>query len=157
MDGSETIFTFSSTQEWTATVDADKPWCTVSPANGVAGTAMTITMTVAENTTYDERVATITIASKDIEQKIDIIQSQNDSFSFTGAPTECFAHTDGEFTITALENTGKPEVTYAEDVDWIEHKVEPATKGHTETKLVFTVKGHESYEGRSGEMTQEDF
>ena len=80
MDGSETIFTFSSTQEWTATVDADKPWCTVSPANGVAGTAMTITMTVAENTTYDERVATITIASKDIEQKIDIIQSQNDSF-----------------------------------------------------------------------------
>ena len=148
--GAETI-TFSSTQAWTAGVEAGKTWCTVTPANGEAGAAASMTISVAKNATYDSRSAVVTIVSEGVEQPITVTQSQNDSFSFTGAPKDALPATESKFVITTAENTGAPKVGTLPE--WITVATAPAAKGLTNTTLTFTVKANTTFDNREAKIT----
>ena len=148
-----TTISFHSVQAWTAEVEANKPWCTVSPASGDAGTEATLTISVDENDTYDERTAVVTIVSEGVKKPITITQSQSDSFTFTGVPTEPFNSDKNTFVITTAENTGTPTVKIEDGVDWITYEVTPASKGLTETNITFTVNENRTYDARSGKIT----
>ena len=148
--GTQTI-TFNSTKAWAAGVEAGKTWCTVTPANGVAGAAVTMTITVAKNETYDSRSAVVTIISEGVEQPITVTQSQNDSFSFTGAPKDALPATESKFVITTAENTGAPKVGTLPE--WITVATAPAAKGLTNTTLTFTVKANTTFDNREAKIT----
>ena len=150
-DGGTQTITFSSTQAWTAGVEADKTWCTISPANGEAGAAATMTITVAKNKTYDSRSAVVTIVSEGVEQAITVTQSQIDSFSFTGAPKDVLPATENTFVITTAENTGTPTVGALPD--WITVVTAPAVKGISNTTLTFTVKENTTFDPREATIT----
>ena len=150
-DGGTKTIAFSSTQAWTAGVEAGKIWCTLSTANGEAGAATTMTITVAKNETYDSRSAVVTIISEGVEQPITVTQSQNDSFSFTGAPKDALPATESTFVITTTENTGTPKVS--ELPEWITVATAPAAKGLTNTTLTFTVKENTTFDPREAKIT----
>ena len=148
--GTDTI-TFSSTQAWTANVESEKTWCTVSPASGDAGLEITLTITASENEAYDNRTAIVTIASKGEEKAITVTQSQTDSFTFTGVPTEVLPAAENTFAITTAENTGTPEVS--ELPEWITVAAVPEVKGITTTTLTFTVSENTTYDKREAKIT----
>ena len=150
-DGATQTITFSSALAWTAGVEAGKTWCTVTPANGEAGAAVTMTITVAKNETYDSRTAVVTIISEGVEQPITVTQSQNDSFSFTGAPKDALPATESKFVITTAENTGAPKVGVLPE--WITVATAPEAKGLTNTTLTFTVKANTTFDNREAKIT----
>ena len=63
--GGKASLSFTSSGSWTATSTA--AWCTVSPTSGNSGNA-TITITAADNDTYDDRTATVTLKSRYIDE-----------------------------------------------------------------------------------------
>ena len=150
-DGGTQTVTFSSALAWTAGVEAGKTWCTISPASGIAGVAATLTITAAKNETYEGRSAVVTIISEGVEQPITVTQSQNDSFSFTGAPKDALPATESKFVITTAENTGAPKVGTLPE--WITVATAPAAKGLTNTTLTFTVKANTTFDNREAKIT----
>lgn len=58
-DASSANVSFKATETWKAVSDAD--WCTVSPTQGTSGDSKKITVTIAENTTKNERTAHVTV------------------------------------------------------------------------------------------------
>ena len=149
---SETL-KFSSTQPWTATVEAGKSWCTVSPSSGDAGTENILTISVLENETNEGRTAKVIITSDGMSKEITATQDPAGVFLLTGVPTEPVASTENSFVITVNENIGLPEVKIAENVDWVTYKVVPTSKDMTTTQLSFTVKANKTYDARSTDIT----
>ena len=74
--GGKASLSFTSSGSWTATSSAG--WCTVSPTSGNAGNA-TITITAADNDTYNDRTATVTLKSGNATQTIKVSQVQKDA------------------------------------------------------------------------------
>ena len=78
---SEKSFTFTTNKAWTVSVADTRDgssWCTVSPTKGEPGTN-TVSIRVAENTTYDERNAVVTLTANDSIRKIFVSQKQLDA------------------------------------------------------------------------------
>ena len=59
--GKTITLTFTANKAWTAS--ADQTWCTLSKTSGEAGSAISITANVGENSTEQERTAKITITA----------------------------------------------------------------------------------------------
>ena len=57
--GKTVTITFNANKAWTAS--SDQSWCTLDKASGEAGTAISLTATVSENTTDQDRTAKITV------------------------------------------------------------------------------------------------
>ena len=74
--GEEISIEFTSAKEWTA--QTDQSWCTLSQKYGTGGT-VALTITVMENTTTDDREATLTITSETVSKEITITQKQKDA------------------------------------------------------------------------------
>ena len=74
--GDEISIEFTSAKEWTA--QSDQSWCTISQKYGTGGT-VPLTITVMENTTTDDREATLTITSETVSKEITITQKQKDA------------------------------------------------------------------------------
>ena len=121
--------------------DDAKEWITFEKAPATKGlTNTTLTFTVKENTTHDNREAEVTITSGGKDEMFVVKQVQNDSFTFTGVPKEAFGINGGTFEITVFENMGVPTVKIADDAkEWITFEKAPAAKGLTETKFTFEV------------------
>ena len=75
-NGGQTKISFTTTGYWTSS--SSDTWCSISPASGQSG-QNTITITVNENDTYDDRVAIITLQSGTTTQTITISQVQKDA------------------------------------------------------------------------------
>ena len=150
--GAKTI-TFNSAKAWTAGVEADQTWCAVSPASGEAGAEITLTITASKNESYGARSAKVTIISDGVKKEITATQIQNDSFTFTGAPTAPLPATENTFVITTAENMGTPTVKIADGVEWITVATTPAVKGLSNTTLTFTVEANTTGVERSGKIT----
>ena len=149
-EGTATV-TFSSTQAWTAEVEADKTWCTVSPTSGDAGAEITLTITTIKNETYDNRTAKIELISDSVKKEVTATQTQTDSFRLEGKPTETFDLNGGSFNITTTANTGEPKV--GEIPDWITFVKNPTSRGLSETIFTFTVLKTVNDSERSAEIT----
>ena len=85
--GSTATITFTTNAAWTASVSSSTSWLKVSPTSGVAGTH-TLTFTTAENDTYDERNAAVTIQAGSVSKNITITQKQKDALIVTSNKVE---------------------------------------------------------------------
>ena len=70
---------------WTASFvnDRAKDWCSLSTSEGQRGTA-TITVSVKDNTDYDDRSASISFVCGDLRRTINVTQKQKDAILVTG-------------------------------------------------------------------------
>lgn len=135
---------FTSTADWTAEVDQD--WCTVSPAEGSSGN-QTIALTVAENTSADERNATLIITSGASQTRVMVVQKQKDALTLSSARYEVEAK-GGDIVVEVQHNIPFGYVIDTEAAGWI--KPIENTKAMSTSTLGFTVLENEGVNKREG-------
>lgn len=128
------VVAFTTNAAWTAADDAE--WINVTPASGVAGTAIELTINVDENTTYDARAGKVTITAGDKNVEIAVNQSQTDEVNIGEVETLAFTigYEGGEVNFPVNHNV---EFTVTSDSDWA--FVAEGTKALTTTEVVVEV------------------
>lgn len=131
--GGEKTVVIATDAAWTAT--ADQTWLTVEPASGAAGEAVELTVSVpAENTSYDNLSATITIAAGNATPlQIAVTQSQTDEVNVGELEVLNIGYEGGEVELPVNANI---EYEITSDADWA---VVDGTRGLTTTKHVIKV------------------
>lgn len=144
--GTGTI-TFSATSSWTASVVNTRSgsWCTISPTSGSAGTA-TLTITAAENTTPDERNATVTLQAGTASKSFTITQKQKDALTLTSSKIEVAA-IGGEISVEVKANIPFDYEIEELSKPWI---TSVTTRGLTTTTLKFHVAENADLKKREG-------
>lgn len=146
VSGGDITISFTSAKAWTAR--SGQNWCKVSPSSGQAGT-YTLTITVDENTTYDERNTQVTVQSETVSKSITITQKQKDALTVTSNKIE----------IDALGGSAnieiKANVSYQSEIDqmaqsWISIA---SSRALTTTKVPLQIKPNEEYEKREGKIS----
>ena len=148
-EGGTVSVTFTSSAAWTADVinTRSSDWCSVSPTSGGAGTS-SITITVKENTTPDNRAASVTIKSGTASQTIKVEQKQKDALTVTASSFEV-PFQGGEIKVTTKSNVAFTHTISANAADWI--KV-VSTKAMKDSTLTFAISANENKEKREGEI-----
>ena len=137
---------FSSAKAWTAS--SGQNWCRISPFSGQGGNAK-LTITVDENTTTDERNASVTIKSESASTNITINQKQKDALTVTSQKVEMDA-LGGEAIIQVKAN-----VTYTCEIEspakeWISIG---SSRAMADSEIKLLMKENESFEKREGKIT----
>ncbi len=119
---SEGSATFVITGAISPQLSSDADWCSVSVGAVDADTKSTCTVTVSANTTYDERVARITVRQGNVTRQVVVTQSQDDGL--TVGQTSYFVSASG----------GQVSVTVKANVDFTETISEPTWVSATSTR-----------------------
>ena len=130
-------------------VSSSETWCTVqASAPSATLKAVTVTVTVQENTDVNDRTAIITLAAGSSSQQVNVKQTAADGL-LVEAPAPVAA--EGGTLEIALTTNGEPEVTCS--VDWIARVQTKANMA--ERTYTFTVDKNESYSAtdRIGRIT----
>lgn len=130
-DAVQKVVAFTTNAAWTAAADAQ--WITVTPAEGVAGTAIELTIAVAKNDTFDNRAGKVTITAA--EKALDIIvnQTQTDEVNIGELEILYVGYEGGEVELPVNHNI---EYTVTSDADWA---VVGGTRALTTTKTIINV------------------
>ncbi len=143
--GGTLALTFTTTSDWTASVDgAASGWLSVSPASGEAGTH-TLSLVTTANDSYDERNASVTITSGSVKKTITVTQKQKDALILTSNKVELEAE-GGDFSIDLQANV---EVTYEIESGaqtWLTPVAR--SRGLTSSFLAFHAEANEEAEAR---------
>lgn len=143
--GGTLALTFTTTSDWTASVDgAASGWLSVSPASGEAGTH-TLSLVTTANDSYDERNASVTITSGSIKKTLTVTQKQKDALLLTSNKVELEAE-GGDFSIDLQANV---EVTYEIESGaqtWLTPVAR--SRGLTSSFLAFHAEANEEAEAR---------
>lgn len=143
--GSTLALTFTTTSDWTASVDgAASGWLSVSPASGEAGTH-TLSLVTTANDSYDERNASVTITSGSVKKTLTVTQKQKDALLLTSNKVELEAE-GGDFSIELQANV---EVTYEIESGaqtWLTPVAR--SRGLTSSVLAFHAEANEEAEAR---------
>lgn len=143
--GSTLALTFTTTSDWTASVDgAASGWLSVSPASGEAGTH-TLSLVTTANDSYDERNASVTITSGSVKKTLTVTQKQKDALILTSNKVELEAE-GGDFSIDLQANV---EVTYEIESGaqtWLTPVAR--SRGLTSSVLAFHAEANEEAEAR---------
>ena len=142
--GTQSII-FSTNRDWSIT--SSESWCDVSPSSGLVkdGDIM-VSISVENNSTYDERNCTLTIKVEDLIETLHI--SQEKGVGFIVSPTT--------FELTniaqSIEIDIKNNVQYNISIDdacknWIKHI---NTKALTSEKALFDIAANDTYDNREG-------
>lgn len=141
--GGKFSISFTSAKDWTAA--SSQSWCHLSTTSGQAGT-VTITATVSENTTPDDREAKITIVSETVSKVITVTQKQKDALVVA----------KNEYTLeaeaTTLEfkiNTNVNQIKIATNVSWI-HLPESKSRAMVSVPLSFDIDENPGITSREG-------
>ena len=145
--GSTATITFTTNAAWTASVSSSTSWLKVSPTSGVAGTH-TLTFTTAENDTYDERNAAVTIQAGSVSKNITITQKQKDALIVTSNKVEMGAE-GGDFTIEAKANVSLTYEIEEAAKEWI---TTGESRALTTKILNFQTKANGQKEARQGNI-----
>lgn len=130
---------------WTAV--SSESWITISPSAGEAGEA-SISVSVAANTSYDQRMATITITSEGLIQTITVKQAQKDAFELRSA--EFLIGSDGgTITVPVSANAEYYLEVYEDCKDWLSVT---KTKAMSDYSIELSVKKNTRYESRTGRV-----
>ncbi|MBQ6573085.1 MAG: BACON domain-containing protein, partial [Bacteroidales bacterium] len=117
----QTTITFTASSSWTASTIAingqNSSWCNVSPTNGQAGTG-TITIKVAENTTYESRTASVSIKSGNASVIIKVEQVQKDAIALVQTLYE-IGQEGGELDFDVITNAALEVVIPDSCSSWI--------------------------------------
>lgn len=143
--GGTLALTFTTTSDWTASVDgAASGWLSVSPASGEAGTH-TLSLVTTANDSYDERNASVTITSGSVKKTLTVTQKQKDALLLTSNKVELEAE-GGDFSIELQANV---EVTYEIESGaqtWLTPVAR--SRGLTSSVLAFHAEANEEAEAR---------
>ena len=143
--GGTLALTFTTTSDWTASVDGTASgWLSVSPASGEAGTH-TLSLVTTANDSYDERNASVTITSGSVKKTLTVTQKQKDALILTSNKVELEAE-GGDFSIELQANV---EVTYEIESGaqtWLTPVAR--SRGLTSSVLAFHAEANEEAEAR---------
>ena len=145
--GSTTKISFNSSTAWTASIinaNADS-WCSISPASGGAGSAV-ITITVKENTSPDNRSASIIIKAGNATKTIKIEQKQKDALTTTTSSFEVGVE-GGEIKVIAKSNVPFAHTISKDAQNWIKAV---STKALKDSVLTFEISANNNVSRRSG-------
>lgn len=144
------VVAFTTNAAWTAADDAE--WINVTPASGVAGAAIELTIEVTENTTYDARAGKVTITAGDKNVEIAVNQVQTDEVNIGEEETLALTigYEGGEVKFPVNHNI---EFTVTSDADWA--VVPEATKALTTTEVVVEVAKNTTGAARVANLTVE--
>ena len=145
--GGTATVSFTTNAVWTASVSTTTSWVSVSPSSGAAGTH-TLTVTTAENDTYDERNATLTIKAGNASQNLTITQKQKDALTVTSNKVEIGSE-GGTFSIEAKANVSVSYEIEEAAKKWISAS---ESRGLTTKTLNFTAKANDKIERRQGNI-----
>lgn len=144
-DGSKSSFTITANRDWTAR--SSESWIIISPSSGTASDGpITITVSCAANTTYDDRTATITVTMEELTQTVSVRQPANLGIVL---PTQSFDLQSDSKTIE-VEVQANVQYTVSTSADWIK---QTGTKGLTSKKLTFSIAENKTYDPREGKIT----
>lgn len=147
--GGSVNVSFTASAAWSASIINTKAdsWCSVSPTSGVAGSA-SITITVKENTTPDNRSASVVIISGTATQTIKVEQKQKNSLTVTASSFEVSAD-GGEIKVATKSNVTFTHTISTDAQSWIK-AVE--TKALKDSTLIFEIDVNKEVEKRSGQI-----
>ena len=149
-EGGTASINISSNMDWTAKLVNDRAssWCTVTPGSGAAGSAI-INVTVAENTTTDDRTASVSIKSGNVEKLVNISQKQKDALTITSSTFEVEGM-GGEISIEVKANVDFTYTVADNGKEWIIHQ---STKAMKTSTLLFEILENEDKNPRSSTIT----
>jgi uncharacterized protein YjdB len=149
-DGGSSTITFTSNKDWTistSTSGGDVSWCTVSPSSGKAGTN-TVTVTTTQNTSYDDRNATLIFKVQDLLTNLVVTQKQKDALTITTAKYEVGAE-GGTINVEVKANIDFQIEIPTEYSSWIH---QATSRALTSSNITFTIDKSEEYDKREGEI-----
>lgn len=138
--------TFNVNGNWTAS--SDQSWCKVTPTSGNQGTT-TITISCDENTSYDERNATVTITCGKTSKKVTVTQKQKDALLVTSNKVEVEA-AGGEATIEVKANVYYTYHVEESAKSWI---AIGGTRALTTKNIILNITENEDVAPREGKIT----
>lgn len=147
-EGGSQSFSFSANRDWT--VSSSESWCSVSPSSGTANEgSITVTISVGENTTYDQRTCTLTIKVEDLTEFISV--SQDAGFGLIVSPTKYNISKEEQIINIEVQRN----VNYVVHIDdacasWIK-SIE--TKGLTSETVSFSISENKSADSREGKIS----
>ena len=149
-EGSDIKLMFSASAPWTAQVLTNIPgqWCTVTPDQGDAGSAVTVTVHTEGNTDGEDRTASVILLCGSTKVNVSVNQKSRNALTVTQGTFD-FGPEGGTFTIEAKSNV---ELTWEIDPgckDWI---LPGTTRAMTTSYLPFSVAENEG-DRRSGSVT----
>lgn len=107
---------FETNAAWTARSNAD--WCVVSPTSGGAGN-VSVKVTTAANTNYDERKAVVTLkAGETVSKSITVLQKQKDALLVTTNKYEDLVATESNIQVEVKSNI-QYTIRVTEGEEWI--------------------------------------
>ena len=141
---------FSSTMDWTAELINDRAdgWCSISATSGTAG-SKDIDVTVTENTSTDDRTASVIIKSGAISKTVRISQKQRDALTVTSSTFE-IEGTSGKIYIEVKANVDFEYTINGSAAEWIS-PIE--TRALKTTKLGFNIAENKTMQRREGTIT----
>lgn len=137
---------FTSTKEWSAT--SGQSWCKITPTSGEGGSVL-LSITIEENTSFDQRNAAVTITSETVSKKITVTQKQKDALTLTSSKQEV-PYNGGNISIEVKSN-----VDYTYEIEesakgWIKPV---GTKAMTTSNIQLSVSENDSFDKREGKIT----
>ncbi|MGX8707139.1 MAG: BACON domain-containing protein [Bacteroidales bacterium] len=135
--------------DWTATFvnDRAKDWCSVSKESGGRGVAG-ISVSVRENTDYEQRSATINFTCGDLRRTIVVTQKQKEAILVTSNRVDV-GKDGGRISIEVKANVSFDYAVSESAKDWIRAV---RAKSLTTTTLLFDVTANDAVEKREGEI-----
>ena len=146
---SQTIY-FTSALDWTAELVNDRAdsWCSISATSGKSGNGQ-ITVNVTDNTSPDNRTASIIIKSGPISKTVRISQKQKDALTVTASSFE-LESTSGKIYIEVKANIDFEYTINGSAEDWI---TPVNTRAMKTSKLGFNIAENNSLYSREGTIT----
>ena len=147
--GGSTNVSFTASSSWTASIINTKAdsWCSVAPTSGGPGSA-NITITVKENTTPDNRSASVVIKVGTATQTIKVEQKQKDALTVTASSFEVSAE-GGQIKVATKSNVSFTHTISTSAQKWIQVVKTKALKDST---LIFDIAANDKVANRSGQI-----
>lgn len=144
----------TANKSWTSTINyngSQKDWCGYQPAsmdmtNDMSMSALTnVRLMIAQNTSGEERSATITITTGDISKSFTIKQKQNDIISLSTDLIKSNSN-GGNYQIEVTSNIGYDVQIPVEHQNWV--KFSNKTKAVSTNNIEFTIAPNLNYDKR---------
>ena len=145
--GGSVQISFTSSNAWTASVINSRAdnWVSVTPSGGNAGSA-SVTVTVAESSSYDERGATVRISCGKVCEDVIVTQKQLDALILSPSRQEIDVK-GGTVTVKAMSNVAYSYEIGEDCAGWVS---ELKTKALVSTDYSFKVEPSQQVEPREG-------
>ncbi|MCD8292691.1 MAG: hypothetical protein LUC23_02875 [Prevotellaceae bacterium] len=150
-EGGSVSIAFTTNKSWSAVVgNSAASWCGIEVTSGSEGSNVLVA-TVAENESYDERNASITIYSGTAKAYVTVTQKQKDALIVESDKVELGAAAC-VFTITAAANVSLTCAIADDAKSWISAETDGQTRALASVNFSFTAGANTDAEARQGDI-----